>query len=312
MKFKYLFGPIASRRLNLSLGIDLLPYKTCTLNCVYCECGRTDNLTIERSEFVPTADVIDELDQYLKENPPLDYITFAGSGEPTLHTGIGEIVKFLKDKYPQYKVALLTNGTLFYEEELIHEVALFDLIIPSVDSVTKIGFLKLNRPSPKLSLDSVISGLKRLSTSFKGDLWLEIFIVPGINDSTEEIAALSKLAWELNPTKVQLNTLDRPGTEEWVEKMEGEKLIQMATLFPNVEIIAKGVVSQGVKIEAGHLLDSIIATIKRRPVTSEDLVSTLDVNRNEINKALYYLLEKGDIVSENRSRGLFYKENQSK
>ena len=142
MKFKHLFGPVPSRRLGVSLGIDLVPYKTCTLDCVYCECGKTTNLTLERREYVPTDEILSELNEYLKNSPDPDYITFSGSGEPTLHCGIGEIINFLKQNYQEYKVAVLTNGTLLYRKEVRDEVKNADLIIPSIDCVSGEVFKK--------------------------------------------------------------------------------------------------------------------------------------------------------------------------
>jgi len=130
MKFKHLFGPVPSRRLGVSLGIDLVPYKTCTMDCIFCECGKTTNLTIDRKEYVPTAEILDELDAYLKQSPDLDYITFSGLGEPTLHSRIGEILNFLKQNYPRYKVAILTNGTLLFHKELRDEIKNTDIVKP--------------------------------------------------------------------------------------------------------------------------------------------------------------------------------------
>ena len=157
--YNYLFGPVPSRRLGISLGVDLVPHKTCSLNCIYCECGRTTNLTIERKAYVPTETVLAELKTFLEPKPKLDYITFSGAGEPTLHSGIGEIVKFLKTNFPNYKIALLTNGTLFYQPELIKEVKSIDLILPSLDAASDLVFRKLNRPFPKLHIETMIEEL---------------------------------------------------------------------------------------------------------------------------------------------------------
>lgn len=163
MDYKYIFGPVPSRRLGSSLGIDLIPYKTCSLNCVYCECGKTTDLTFERKEYVPTERVIEELDDYLKTEPELDYITFSGSGEPTLHNGIGEIIKFLKENYPQYQLALLTNSTLLNDEKLQDEIKKLDLIVPSLDAVSEDVFQKINRPVEGLSAQKIVQGLINLN-----------------------------------------------------------------------------------------------------------------------------------------------------
>ena len=172
MKYKHLFGPVPSRRLGVSLGIDLVPHKTCTLDCVYCECGKTTNRTFERREYAPLDEILEELKNYMNENSEIDYITFSGSGEPTLHSGIGEIINFLKHNYPQYKVAVLTNGTLFYGKKLRDEVKSADLIIPSLDAASCEIFNKINRPYEKLNLDKIINGLIALRKEFSGEIYV--------------------------------------------------------------------------------------------------------------------------------------------
>ena len=153
MKNRYLFGPVPSRRLGLSLGIDLFPHKTCSFNCVYCECGATTNLTVLRREYVPTRGVIKELDNFLLEKPNLDFITFAGSGEPALHSRIGDIISFIKDKYPQYKVCVLTNGSLFYLKSVRDALMRADKVIPSLDAAFSSAWRKINRPHSSIDLD---------------------------------------------------------------------------------------------------------------------------------------------------------------
>ena len=150
--YKYIFGPVPSRRLGISLGIDLLQEKICTLNCVYCECGSTKVLTTDRHEFVPTKEVLEELKDFLSQYEYPDYITFSGSGEPTLHSGIGEIISFLKEEYPKIPVAVLTNGTLLSDAQVRNELMGADLVIPSIDSANESSFLKINRPQKDLSL----------------------------------------------------------------------------------------------------------------------------------------------------------------
>ena len=161
--YKYIFGPVPSRRLGISLGVDIIPHKTCSLNCVYCECGRTTNLTTKRGEYTPVELIWEELKDFLSGNPKLDFITFSGSGEPTLHTGIGEIVDFIKADYPQYKLALLTNSTLFSQGNVIEQVIDMDVIIASLDVATEKNFIRINRPYPgldfKLSETNKVSGV---------------------------------------------------------------------------------------------------------------------------------------------------------
>lgn len=306
--FDHLFGPVPSRRLGISLGIDLVPYKTCSLNCVYCECGATTDLTLERKEYAPTNAVISELKQFLSTSPKLDYITFSGAGEPTLHSGIGQIVEFLKNDFPHYKTALLTNGTLFYQQILINEVKKIDLILPSLDAASDPVFRKIDRPVKGLGIQNIITGLVNLRSEFPGTIWLEIFIVPGVNDSEEEIKLLREAIHRIRPDQVQLNTLDRPGTESWVKAATKIKLENIAQhLDWETDIIAnfqkrEHIASYNLEIE-----DAIIQTLKRRPCTSYDLSAVLGSHPNEINKYLDSLLKHKRIRSEEMERGRFYK-----
>jgi len=210
--YKHLFGPVRSRRLGISLGVNMAPFKTCSLDCVYCECGATTVLTTERREYIPTYSIIAELDHYLGANPKLDYVTFGGSGEPTLHSGLGKIIRHLKKNYPQKKLALLTNSTLLYDSKLREDIVQCDLIVPSLDAVSDDVFYKINKPEKSLNCASIIKNLIDLSKEFKGQIWLEIFILPRVNDTDKETALFKEAATAINPDRVQLNSLDRPGT----------------------------------------------------------------------------------------------------
>lgn len=237
MKQRYHYGPVHSRRLGRSLGVDVIPHKTCSLDCLYCECGPTSQLTLERKEYLPTQEIIDDLDQFLKECPELDYITFAGSGEPTLHSGLGQIIHFLKEKYPQYKVAVLTNATLLNDPSVIADLQKADLIVPSLDGVSPQAFEKMNRPAANVTPETIISGIKNLTENFFGEIWLEIFIIPDINDQEEELALFKDTIEKLGIKKVQLNTLDRPGAVPWLKPVSQEYKEEIAQKLGQVEIV---------------------------------------------------------------------------
>jgi len=241
MKGRYLYGPVFSRRLGRSLGVDIVPYKTCSLDCIYCECGSTTDLTLERKEYFPTNDIIQELHNFLASGPVLDYITFAGSGEPTLHLGIGTIISFLKNHFPQYRTAILTNATLLNNDQVINDIKQADLIVPSLDGISSKIFKQVNRPHPLLKPDHLIKGIKKLRTVFTGELWLEIFIVPGINDYPEELDQFKKVLKTIHFEKIQLNSLDRPGTVDWIKKGDLRSLENIASyLGPgNIEIVSR-------------------------------------------------------------------------
>jgi wyosine [tRNA(Phe)-imidazoG37] synthetase (radical SAM superfamily) len=306
MSYKHLFGPVPSRRLGVSLGIDLVPYKTCTLNCVYCECGRTTNLTLERKEYVPTEEILTELDDYLTGNPELDYITFSGSGEPTLHTGIKRIIDFLKERYPKYKVAVLTNGTLFYDKGVRQELVRADLIKPSLDAVSEEAFRKVNRPHIDILPRGMIDGLIAFRKEFEGAIWLEVFIVPGLNDGDSELQLMKEAIGRIKPDKVQINTLDRPGAESWVMPAHKDELDRIAKLLGG-EVIANFESRKKVKSFSRATEANIISTIQRRPCTAKDLSEMLNLHLNEVNKYIQTLLEAGKIVSEEKERGVFFR-----
>ena len=189
---KYCFGPVNSRRFGISLGVDLVPYKTCSLNCVYCECGETTTATSTIDEYVPTDDVIAELDEYLSGAPRLDVVTFSGSGEPTLHAGIGRIIRHIKKRFPQYRVVVLTNGTMLWDRHVRLSIAEADIVVPSLDAVSPGAFARICRPTDDITPGKVVDGLIEFRKEFRGKLYLEIFIVPGVNDTIEELAMLKK------------------------------------------------------------------------------------------------------------------------
>ena len=307
MRNRHLFGPVPSRRLGVSLGVDLIPHKTCSLNCVYCECGKTTNLTLERREYVKTDRVINELNNYLSQGPPLDYITFAGSGEPTLHSRIGDIIAFLKENYANYPLCLLTNGTLFHDPYLRKEVSKLDLIIPSLDAASEKVFQAVNRPHKELSCSKMIEGLVELRKDFPGEMRLEVFIVPGLNDTAEELGAIKAAADRINPDSIQLGTLDRPGTEDWVEAATNEDLKRIASYLGRSEIIGEFRARQKILSFKESYSRLILQTLRRRPCTIEDLNAMLGIHPAEVQKYVNHLLEEGKIEVEKLERGQFLK-----
>ncbi len=307
MKYKYLFGPVPSRRLGVSLGVDLIPLKTCSLDCVYCECGKTTRLTIDRKEYLPIDEVISELTDYLSTKPQLDYITFAGSGEPTLNSRLGDVADYLKTNYQKYKLCLLSNGTLFTDPRVRADVAQVDLVIPSLDSATENGFKLINRPQEDLSCATMIDGLVKLGADFKGEIRLEIFIVPGINDTPHELAALKKAIEQIKPDRVQLGTLDRPGTETWVEAADSHNMQKVSAYLNRAELIGTFQPRQKIASFKEEHSRNILQILRRRPCTIKDLEQILDIHPAELQKYVHDLLERGKIEVENEERGAFLK-----
>lgn len=307
MEYKHIFGPVPSRRLGISLGVDLVPPKTCTLDCVYCESGKTTRKTIRRIEYVPTKEILAEIDRFLSWKPLLDYITFSGAGEPTLHKDIGLIINHIKKNFPAYKLALLTNGTLFYRKQVRKEVLGCDLIIPSLDAASKAAFMGANRHHSTLTPDKVISGIRNLRREYSGALWLEVFIVPGVNDTEKELRRIKKALELIQPDRIQLNTLDRPGTRRWVKPASKTKMKEIARFLGKAEIVCG--FSQKKKVKKSHIevASSILQTIARRPCTLEDLCISLGLQIREVRTSLEELLIDEKVRKEARERGIFYK-----
>lgn len=311
MSYQHLFGPVPSRRLGVSLGVDLVPFKYCSMNCIYCEIGKTTNLTIQRDEYVSFREIRRELDDYLGKGPHLDYITFSGAGEPTLNSRIGEIITFLKENYSRYKIALITNSSLMSDTGLRREIREIDLILPSLDAATQGIFEKINRPEESLKTKEIIAGLVSFRRESSAEMWLEIFLLPGINDNEEELKCLKQAVEIIDPHRVQLNSLDRPGTERWLVKESDDRLAEIAEFFKPlpVEIIAR----KTEKIEFpeidGEMEDKLISTIKRRPCTAEDISNILNLHIHEVTKYLEYLHKQGVIRAREQDRGVFYSWN---
>jgi wyosine [tRNA(Phe)-imidazoG37] synthetase (radical SAM superfamily) len=306
--YKHLFGPVPSRRLGMSLGIDLIPPKICTLNCVYCECGATTRLTHERKEYVPVKEVFSELDDFFRHNPDPDTLTFSGAGEPTLHIHIGEVIAYLKSLRPSLPVAVLTNGTLFTDQRVRRELMQADLVLPSLDAATDKALRKINRPRKELRAADYIRGLVDFSREFSGQIWLEIFLLPGYNDDEENLEALKMAVGEIGPQRIQLNTLDRPGTVRGLHPVPMDRLEEIAAWFgmEQVEVIAPPPKRRETKSYRDDLESAILETISRRPCTLEDLEKILGLHIHEINKYLGVLEEAGKIESIRQERGIFY------
>ena len=229
---KYVKGVVSSRRLGRSLGINLLPDLICSEDCIYCECGTTRNLTLERKEYAPTDQVISELDNLLKKRPVVDYITFSGLGEPTLHSGIGKIIDYLKDNYADYKIALLTNSSLLHKAEVRAEIQRLDLIVPSLDAGTEGTFKKICRPAEGLTLQLILDGIEAVSNEFNGEIRLEILFLKGVNDSDREVNELVDKIKDFKIDKVDINTLNRAPAVFGYKPVSKERLIKISEKIP--------------------------------------------------------------------------------
>ena len=309
-KFSHLFGPVLSRRLGRSLGVDLLPFKTCSLDCVYCECGRTTNLTTERQDFFAPEEILEELRAWKEEGGEADFVTLAGSGEPLLAKSLKKIIAGAKE-ITKLPVCLITNATLFSEADCREAALLADVVMPSLDAADEATFKKINRPASKLDFAAYLDGLKIFCDAYKGKgkLNLEIFLVPGINDNEEQIKALALIALSLHASEVQLNTAVRPPADADVTPLSREEMEKWATYFiPHATVIAS--YSQASKKETEGKRreisrDAVLTAIGHRTVCLDDLVKGQGFKKEEAEKVLEELVKAGLIKKVLRD-GLFF------
>ncbi|MBM4285972.1 MAG: radical SAM protein [Deltaproteobacteria bacterium] len=300
----HIFGPVPSRRLGLSLGVDLAPAKTCTYDCLYCEVGPTTSLTMERFAY-REAEILAELEAYLKEGGGSpDVITLAGSGEPTLNLGLGRIIRAWKD-LSDIPVAVLTNGALLHREEVRRELAPADIVLPSLDAGREETFRRLNRPVPGLTLALVAGGLVEFRREYRGAIWLEVMLLKGMNDSEPELEPLRRLLREIAPDKVQINTAVRPVAHASACALDAAEMAAAAAyLGDNVEVIAS-CRRRGARTAIGD--GAFLAMLARRPMTARDLAQALGLGLEQVKSRLHHLAEAGLVSLDRYHREGFYR-----
>ena len=278
---RYVFGPVPSRRLGRSLGVDLVPFKTCSYDCIYCQLGRTTCKTIDRKEWVPLADVVDELQKSLSSEP--DYITLSGSGEPTLHSQVGELIARIK-RITDVPVAVLTNGSLLWRDDVRQLLLGADLVIPSLDAGDATMFRLVNRPHEGISFEQMLAGLIGFRRQFRGRYWLEVFVLGAYTAIPAELSKLAKCVSRIHPDRVQLNTVTRPPAEKHAVGVSPERLAELSSFFqPPAEVIADfRDVHREAEFVAGR--EEILAMLRRRPCSVEDIAGGLGMHRNEVVK----------------------------
>ncbi|MGQ9779717.1 MAG: radical SAM protein [Bacillota bacterium] len=295
---RFIFGPVPSRRLGLSLGVDLVPGKTCTYDCVYCQLGRTTRQTTRRASYVSMAKVATELREALKE-VRADYITLSGSGEPTLCSHLDELIAAIKD-LTDLPVAVLTNGSLLSRPAVRRELARADLVIPSLDAGSPETFAAINRPAAGLRLEKAIAGLREFAANFAGRIWLEVMLVAGMNDNERELGLIAAAAGEIRAEKIQLNTVERPPAEPYVRALTPAELEKARQFFDErAEIIAGKAVLHAANDrslpKAAHA--AVLALLRRRPCTVDDVATGLGLPPNLVVKLLRDLLASGEVLA---------------
>lgn len=304
--FQHVYGPVPSRRLGRSMGVDLVPFKTCTYDCVYCQLGRTTNKTMERKEYVAIEDVLAELKRKLAIGLAPDYISLAGSGEPTLNIRIGDLIGKIKGM-TGIPVAVLTNGSLLWKREIRDALMEADLVLPSLDAGDEHLFQHVNRPHPGITFEAMVGGIAEFRERFRKPMWLEVFLLAGVTGIDSEVKKISALVRRIRPERVQLNTVSRPPCEEFAYSVSFWQMEVFASMFdPPAEVISPRTIES--QIMAPHAVtdENILALLRRRPCTAQGVAAGLGMHIGEAIKRLDTLVEQRT-VDHLRSEGeIFY------
>jgi wyosine [tRNA(Phe)-imidazoG37] synthetase (radical SAM superfamily) len=304
---KYLFGPVASRRLGLSLGVDIVELKSCSQNCLYCQLGIDGVAMLERKPFVPIDDVIEELKAKIQVGLEADYITISGSGEPTLNSQLGLLIDKIK-QVTDIPVAVITNATLLGDAAVRADCSKADVVLPSLDAGDAKTFDKINRPHKDINFDAFVKGLCLFRAEYTGQMWLEVFFCEGVNSQTEQVERIYEIIQRIKPDKIHLNTVARPPADGAAFSVHPKRLALIAVqLGPNAEVVAD--FSTEMAAKAIHQADSdqILAMLARRPCSLDDICQSMGLNRAEVVKNIAFLEKNGLVVSQRTADQLDYK-----
>lgn len=305
-KYRYLFGPVPSRRLGHSLGVDIIPLKTCTQNCIYCQLGKDAPQTLQRKDYVSINAVLNELEKKINEGLEADFITISGSGEPTLHSQLGELIDGIRKLTP-IPVAVITNGTLLSDPAVRRDCRKADVVLPSLDAGDSKTFKKMNHPHPNLNFERFAEGLVRFRAEYAGQLWLEVFFCEGVNTDEASIRNIAEKIRRINPDKVQINTSVRPIVHAEAARVSEPRLYEIAAcLGKSVEVItdfSKHTTTAGRPAD----LEVILETLQRRPCTLDDLCAGLGLSKEQLAGALVKLEALSKIASETIDQKIYYK-----
>ncbi len=308
------FGPVPSRRLGRSLGIDPVPLKTCNWNCVYCQLGRSVPVINNRREYLPSGEIVEEVRRVLRIQPEdeIDWVTFLASGEPTLHAGLGRLIRQVK-ALTHIPVAVITNGALLYRPEVQDDLMAADAVLPSLDAGTPALYRAINRPHPECTFDRLVNGLLSFRRAYKGKMWVEVMLIKGLNDAEDALRDIARVLSRLQPDQVHLTTPVRPPAEPWVEPPD-EQGVQRARSVLGDWVHPERPLSGKAKLSGSDsLTDAVEAAVSRHPMTEEELMRTLPAwPPEEVAQALVQLLDSRRLQVVNRYGRRFWTSGQAR
>ena len=304
--YRHLYGPVPSRRLGRSLGVDLVPHKICTYDCIYCQIGKTSEKTLIRKEYIPVKEILEEVKRFLNEGTSsIDHLSLTGSGEPTLHSRIDSIIRGIK-AITSVPVAVITNGSLLYEEDVRESLLQADVVLPSLDAVSAEVFEKINRPHSAISIDKVIDGLVKFRRVYKGQIWLEILFCKGVNDNQSELPLMKKAIDRIQPDRIHLNTVVRPPFEKWAIPLNQKEMEEMRAFFGEKASIISEFDRHPPAVAERDIKEEILKILKRRPLSLTDLSKGMGIRENEIEKYIQPLVSEGKIQARFFGNSVYY------
>lgn len=301
----FVYGPVPSRRLGRSLGVDLVPYKVCSYDCIYCQLGRTKRKTIERMHYIQLDKILDQVYQKLKEGGCPDYITLGGSGEPTLNSQIGSLIHDVK-KHTEIPVAILTNGSLLADSQVRESLMEADVVLPSLDAYDQGGFEAINRPHPEIKFETMLEGLIAFRKEYSGQIWVEVFILEGLNDKEGDAWQFRKWIEKINPEKVQVNTVVRPPAEANARQASPEEMARFCKILGEKAEVITSFKDLERHERKGYVEQDLLNLLARRPCTLDDIAHALNVHKNEVLKCIEPLIKDHKIVPVKKGSLIYY------
>jgi wyosine [tRNA(Phe)-imidazoG37] synthetase (radical SAM superfamily) len=310
--YRYLYGPVPSRRLGRSLGVDLVPFKVCTYDCVYCQVGKTTEKTVHRKEYIPTGEVLEEVKDFLlRGGASIDHFSLSGSGEPTLHSQIGSVIKGIKEMSP-VPVAVLTNGSLLYLEEVRDDLLQADIILPSLDAASKEVFSRINRPHQGISVEKVVEGLVEFRKVYQGQIWLEILFCKGINDGKNELYQMKKAVDRIQPDQIHINTVIRPPTEPWALPLNSQEMQEIQAFFGEQASVISEFDRHPLFLPGMNVKEKIFKILQRRPLSVIDLSRRMAIPKKELEATIQPMVEEGKIKARRFGNSVYYEVSKSR
>ncbi len=301
----FIYGPVASRRLGRSLGVDLVPRKVCSYDCVYCQLGRTKKKTVQRKPYVESGKVLDQLHHRLKQKVRADFITLGGSGEPTLNSQIGLLIGEIKKRF-RVPVAVLTNSSLLSDIRVRESLMEADAVLPSLDAHDPEGFESINRPHPDITFETMVEGLIAFGKEYPGEIWLEVFVLAGLNATESDAMRFKSWTEMVNPQKIHLNTAVRPTAETYAKQVLPEGLAMFCKVMGEKAEVITPYLDPKKHGRGADFEQDLLSLLARRPCTVDDISSGLDLHRDDILKHVESLVKTRRVDRVKKGSEVYY------